>query len=125
MKIEDDWPYKTGNITFDIISAFQWLTDPLRSCSMDELTSRISVQKWGSLYDSDYDILLKQVRNTNTGESVNIAYSAPILRTLIPYFEETYPVRVNPKHRYGLNDTWESAFMCVPITDPKLVKALI
>lgn len=123
VKIEDYWPYKTGNITLDAISAFSWNSMPVKVNRLQELLPYITVQKWGTLYNSNDDIMIKMIRDAKQGKQNFFAYDIRKLQdpVFVSYVENNCDIKVNPKKQYNLYEMWESAFFCVKITDPMLL----
>lgn len=123
VKIEDYWPYKTGNITLDAISAFSWKSKPVRIQKLSQLLPYVTVHKWGTLYNSKDDLMIKMIRDAKQGKQNFFAYDISKLQdpNFLSYVEDNYDIKLNPKKQYGLYESWESAFFCVKMTDPMLV----
>lgn len=122
IKIEDYWPYITDNITLDAISIFSWNNTPKKVKTIRELLPLITVKKYGTLYNSNDDIMIKMIRDIKTERQDYFAYNIVKLqsRSFISYVEQNCLIKVNPKKSYDLDDTWESAFFCIKISDSVL-----
>ena len=129
IKIEEPtFVLKNRNITLDALSAFEWKeeykeVEKKNFYDYNELLTMIDVKKKGTMFDNTADIILKKVKGT----SIITAYNNITLtsKTFIDHITSTYQVRVNPKKDYGLNDSWESAFFCVSLSDKELYAAEI
>lgn len=122
VKIEDNWPYVTGNITLDAISAFSWIGRPAVVNRICRLLPLITVHQLGSFYQSTDDIMIKMIRDKKTNRQDFFAYDIKKMKELsfINYVEKNCDIKINPKKTYDLDDSWDSAFFCIAIADPKL-----
>ena len=127
VKIEEPKYFETtGNVTFDALSSFKFKDESKKAYTWfqyDDLCKLIDIRKKGTFFDTEPDIILKRCK----GKDVFIAYDNHILtsKEFQDYVIKKYRVKVNPKKDYGLDDTWESAFFCVPKDDKELQKAII
>jgi hypothetical protein len=127
IKVEEDvFMPETKNIALDFLSSFSFkdgFKKNLKSYKWNDLAKMIDVSKYGTLIDSDADIIIKKLKGTS-----NIfVYNNHILTShhFVKYVLDNYLVKINPKKQYDLDDNWESAFICVSLFDKELNKALI
>lgn len=121
VKNEENYWYKiTGNITIDAISAFDIVSNDVREYLIENknwikveyyqrFLKGIRLNKRGTLYESDADIMVKCIID---GDFVK-AYNMQQLKSCAKRFEETYNLRVNDKRRYGIVEKHESATYCI------------
>lgn len=127
IKMEEEIANKTGNFTLDAISVF-YKKDNIKQYERnykykDFLEKVIDQNKYflkGSLYTSDSDIVLKKIRN----DDKVYAYSNKKLQNkkFIKYVEDNCSLKINPKSKYNLKDTWESAFYIINRYDKKFIE---
>ena len=121
---EDYWYSITGNITIDAISSFdveseeiQEYIDNNRNWIEKEDYQRflegININRRGSLYDSDADIMVKRIID---GDFIQ-AYDMQQLKRDANQFETGYRLRINDKKSYGIEENWKSATYCIPPSD--------
>jgi hypothetical protein len=133
---EDRWYSQTNNIGLDYISAFKFRDKAYKNKiknqgnwvspeELNEFKRNITVKRDGKLYTCDADIQLFYCKLNET-EAKFFAYCNECLKNLRTYFENHYPLRINDKASYDLNDTWESAAYFVnPEECPELKKCEI
>ena len=126
VKTEEDIFKRTGNITFDILSSFNFNENFKfhRVLSFHDLISNIeNGYKFGTALYSDADILIKDIPSAG----LTIAYDNRKLRSLDAksHFVKNYPVHINPKEKYGICENWQSAFSAIAINDDYLEMAKI
>lgn len=122
VKIEDIWPYVTGNITLDAISAFSWMGRPAKVNRIFQLLPFIRIQTLGTFYQSSDDIIIKMIRDIKTHRKDFFAYNIRKMKdpAFVHYVERNCNIKINSKKSYDLDDSWESAFFCVKLDDPML-----
>jgi hypothetical protein len=130
------WYSQTKNIGLDYISAFKFRDKAYKNKienqrnwvspkELDEFKRNIIVKRYGKLYTCDADIQLFYCKLNET-EAKFFAYCNKCLKNLRTYFENHYPLRINDKASYDLDDTWESAAYFVnPDECPELKKCEI
>ena len=117
---ENYWYNITGNITIDAISAFDIVSNDVREYLIENknwikveyyqrFLKGIKLDKRGTLYESDADIMIKCIIE---GDFVK-AYNMQQLKSCAEQFEKTYRLRINDKESYGIEEDWESATYCI------------
>lgn len=127
IKVEDDLPFKTGNLGFDLISAFTWKNKPNYGWTPIHLfLEQVNIQKWGSFLDVSYDILLKGLYQNRKLQNIIAMWGAKLRTAEIwNYVKYNLNCKANNKKQYGLNDDWESAFFVLPIKSTIVQNAII
>ena len=123
---ENTWIQKTRNITMDAVSVFHWkngVKPDRKRISMDQLLRMAddSHITFGSMYNDSFDILIKKFKGLSTIIALDNHKLAKYRKTI----EKEFPVLVNPKAEYGLNDTWQSAFYAIPFGHISIVNSMI
>lgn len=131
IKIEDDWPLKTKNLTMDAISVFKFkkgldLSDYdkyKKQYKYNDLEKKIDIKTLGTSLNSSADIVLKKISNSN----ILLAFNNQKLQSkqFQDYLKNNCNVKVNHKIDYNLNDSWESAFFLISLYDETLNRTRI
>lgn len=125
IKIEDDWPFRTGNLTFEFIYALTWNDKPKPNKWMPihTLLDKVTVLQWGTFMNEMYDIILKGL------------YKNKKLTTIIPLWGERLRqdfdslqqtlCKVRRISRYPLEDYFDTAFFTLSMQSDIVQKAIV
>ena len=114
---ESFWYGKTGNITLDAISAFNFNDESKNIYSnnwvqidqYEQFKESVTISRMGSIYTSDADFMLKKIMDTDFIK----LYDMKAIQNNVANIRKTHPLRINNKERYGINEEWKSATYCV------------
>ena len=125
--VVDDTEYKYNNLlAVTAISSFVWnhRMPYILDCYY-RILPYITVNKWGWLYQHDYDIILKTIKNRVTGTLITVGYQTKMLQQpdAIKFYENCCSIILREQWFFDIRNN--SILFLVPLINPFIKEALI